>query len=313
MMLIKPKFWDKKNSLISIFFFPFSLIYLIAIFLKKKFTKIKEFKIPIICVGNIYVGGTGKTPISILLANEIKNFGKKAVILRSFHESHSDEHELIKKKFDNLILSKKRVNGIIEAEKSNFDVVILDDGLQDYAIKKDLSIVCFNHNQLIGNEMIIPSGPLRENLSALKKVDIVIINGDKNKDFENKILKINKYLQIFYSKYVPINLDWFKNKKLFAIAGIGNPENFFKTLEENNIVIEKKLILPDHYRLSEKEVLSIVDIAKKNKLEIVMTEKDYFKFKNFNQKDINYLEVSVQIDQREKFFNMIKNLYDKKI
>lgn len=308
MMLIKPKFWDKKNSLISIIFFPFSLIYLAIIFIKKKFTKVKEFETPIICVGNIYIGGTGKTPISILLANEIKNFGKRAVILRSFYKSHNDEHELIKKKFGNLILTKKRIDGIIEAEKSNFDVVILDDGLQDFTIKKNLNIVCFNQNQLIGNEMVIPSGPLRENLSALKEVDIVVINGGKNKDFENKILKINKYLQIFYSKYVPINLERFKNKKLFAIAGIGNPENFFKTLEENNLVIERKLILPDHHTLSGKEVSNIVDTAKKNKLEIVVTEKDYFKFKNYNQKDINYLEVSIQIDQHDKFINKIKKI-----
>ena len=75
--------------------------------------------------------------------------------------------------------------------------MILDDGLQDYRINKNLNIVCFNQNQLVGNGLILPSGPLRESLSSLKDVEVVIINGTKNKDFEDKILNINKNLKVF--------------------------------------------------------------------------------------------------------------------
>ena len=277
MTLIKPKFWDEKIGFISIILIPFALIFLAIIFFKKKLTKPKQFKIPIICVGNIYVGGTGKTPTSIFLANEISRSGKKTTILRKYYKSHKDEHELIKKNFNNLLLNTSRINGLKHAENSNFDIAILDDGLQDHRIKKDFSIVCFNEKQLIGNGLIFPSGPLRESLQSLKKTDIVIINGDKNKKFEDKILNINKNLSIFYSLYKPVNLDEFKNKKLMAVAGIGNPNNFFQLLEENNLLIEKKLIFPDHYSFSENEIQKIINDANKKNYQIIMTEKDYYK------------------------------------
>ena len=198
MKLFKPKFWDKKIGLISVLLFPLSLITVLIVFIKKKFIKKNIFNIPIICVGNIYVGGTGKTPTSILLANEITKLDKKPVILRKFYSNHQDEYELIKNNFKNFISSKNRFEAIKKIEDSEFNVVILDDGLQDYRINKNLNIVCFNQNQLVGNGLILPSGPLRESLSSLKDVEVVIINGTKNKDFEDKILNINKNLKVFY-------------------------------------------------------------------------------------------------------------------
>ena len=262
MIIGKPKFWDKKINFLSIILFPISLIYLTINLLRKKLYKVNSFKIPIICVGNIYLGGTGKTPTSILLANEILRLGKKTSILRKYYKNHKDEHNLIRKNFNNLILSNKRVNGLKEAENLNYEVVILDDGFQDYSIKKDLNIICFNQKQLIGNGLILPAGPLRESLSSLKNAHIVIINGQRDRAFEDKILAINSKLDIYYSEYNPINIDQFKDKKLFAIAGIGNPENFFQLLRDYKLIIEKKLIFPDHYNFSKKEFQNILDHAK---------------------------------------------------
>ena len=305
----KPKFWDRKIGLISILFFPLTLIVIFFTFLKKKITKTRGFKIPVICVGNIYLGGTGKTPTSILLANELSKLGKKPLILRKYYKNHNDEYSLIKNYFKNLIISKNRIEGLKEAEKSNFDIVILDDGLQDYKIKKNLSIVCFNNNQLIGNGMVLPSGPLRENLSILKNVEIVIINGSKNINFENKILNINKKLEIFYSFYKPINLDQFKNKKLLALAAIGNPENFFQLVEKNNLKIFKKKIFPDHYQFSKAEIQNILREAEMENYQVIMTEKDYYKINHYKLKKINYLRVSLEIYNKEKLFKKINSLY----
>ena len=305
----KPKFWDREIGLISILFFPLTLIVIFFTSLKKKITKTQGFKIPIICVGNIYLGGTGKTPTSILLANELSKLGKKPLILRKYYKNHNDEYSLIKNYFKNLIISKNRIEGLKEAEKSNFDMVILDDGLQDYKIKKNLSIVCFNNNQLIGNGMVLPSGPLRENLSILKNVEIVIINGSKNINFENKILNINKKLEIFYSFYKPINLDQFKNKKLLALAAIGNPENFFQLVEKNNLKIFKKKIFPDHYQFSKAEMQNILREAEMKNYQVIMTEKDYYKINHYKLKKINYLKVSLEIYNKEKLFKKINSLY----
>ena len=310
MNINKPKFWDKKIGVLSILFFPLSLIFILVIFFKRKIFKPKKFKIPIICVGNIYVGGTGKTPTSIYIANKLLELGKKPAIVRKLYNNHFDEYNFIKNYFKNLIISKNRVIGLKNAENSGFDSVILDDGLQDYNIKKNLNIVCFNQNQLIGNGLVLPAGPLRENLSSLKNANIIIINGKKNDNFEKLILKINKNLDIYYSTYKPINLEQFKNKKFFALAGIGNPENFFKLIDENNLKIERKLVFPDHYKFSKIEIQKIIDEAELNNCEIIMTEKDYFKINSFKLGKINYLRVKLEIKEFQELINKINLLYD---
>ena len=305
--IYKPKFWDKKNFF-SILFYPLSLITLIIIFFKKKFSYEIKFELPVICVGNIYVGGTGKTPTSILISKELFKDQIKAAIVRKFYKSHEDEYNQIKNYSKNLIVDNERLSGIRRAEKSDYQLVILDDGLQDYKIKKDLSIVCFHQNQLAGNELILPAGPLREHLNSLRNVNIVLINGDRDLAFEEKILKINKNLKIFYSYYKPMNINNFRKHKLLAIAGIANPENFFELLEANNLHIEKKLIFPDHYKFNEHELKGIIEISKKENLKIIMTEKDFFKIDKFNIQGLNYLQVSLEISEKEKFMKEIKKI-----
>ncbi len=308
MTLTKPKFWDKKIGLISILLLPFSVIFLFIIFLRKKFTKVNAFKIPIICIGNIYIGGTGKTPASIFLANKLLKLGKNPVILRKFYKNHTDEYNLIRKSFNNLIIRKNRFDGLKEAENSGRDIAILDDGFQDYTIKKDLKIICFNQNQLIGNGLVLPAGPLRESLISLKNAQVILINGNKNDYFEKKLLDINDKLKIFYSTYKATNAEEFRSKKLFALAGIGNPENFFKLMEDNNLIIKKKLIFPDHYRFSRDEILNIVDEAENNNCQTIMTEKDYYKIKEFKVDKIKYLKVSLILENQDNFISMIKNV-----
>ncbi len=303
--LYKPKFWDKKIGIISIILYPFSLIYIFLNLLNKKFSKGKEFKTRVICIGNIYLGGTGKTPASVYLAAEFSKVGKKAVILRKYYKNHNDEYNLIKNYTKNLIISKNRVDGLKIAEKSGFDIVILDDGLQDYSIKKDLKIACFNGSQLIGNGFVLPSGPLRESLSALKDIKILLINGDLDEDFEKKILSINKDIEIFYSSYKPTNIEEFKNKKLFAIAGIGNPENFFQLIEKYNLKIYKKKIFPDHYKFSKNEIQNIIEEAEDAGCQVIMTEKDYFKINNYNLANIKYLKISLEIKEKERLMKMV--------
>ena len=306
MKLFKPKFWDKKYNFFSIVLLPFTFIILIFLFFKNRFTKSIKFDIPIICVGNIYVGGTGKTPTSIFVAKELKRLGKKPVIIRKFYKNHKDEHDLIKRNFGDLIVEKNRVDAIKKAEKLGFNIAILDDGFQDRKINKDFNIICFNQNQLIGNGLVLPAGPLRESLNSLKDAHLVLINGEKDELFEKKILNINKNLHIVYSNYSPKNLNKFRNKKLLAFAGIGNPKNFFKLLEENNLMVEKKIVFPDHYQFTIEEFQNIVLEAKKKKLKIIMTEKDFFKTKNFDVEKNDYLEVTLEIKNLSYFMNLIK-------
>ena len=311
MKLTKPKFWKTKYNLISILLLPLSLIIIIFILIKKKITKINNFNIPIICVGNLFVGGTGKTPVSILIGKELSKMSKKPVIIKKFYKNQEDEHKLIKHHFDDLILKKRREVAINEAKNLGYDTIILDDGFQDYKIRKNLNILCFHANQLIGNGLVFPAGPLREGLNSIKDADVIIINGKKNITFEKKILNFNKSIEIIYSNYRVQDIREFKNKNLFAFAGIGNPENFFNLLSENNLKIERKLSFPDHYEYNKTELLDIINYSKKKNLHIVTTEKDLFRIKKFNLKEIKPINVDLEIEKKEKFIKKILNIYDK--
>lgn len=309
MKLMKPKFWENINFF-SIILLPITFIVEIAIIIRKKLVKKRKFDLPIICIGNIYIGGTGKTPLAVFLGNELSKYGRNPAIIRKFYKNHLDEHKLIKDKFKYLYLNKYRQKAIIEAQKNNHDSIILDDGFQDYSIQKNLNIICFNQNQLIGNGLVFPSGPLRERLMSLRNSDIVIINGKKDESFEKKIIYINKNIKIFYSRYKPVNIESFKNKKLTALAGIGNPNNFFSLLSEYNLNVIEKLSFPDHYQFKKIEIEKIVKKAENNKSKIIITEKDYFKIKDFHLNNIECLKVDLAIDNQDMFIKQVLKVYD---
>ena len=301
MKMLKPKFWSQKNSLLSFILFPLSIFLQILIYLKKKITKKRKVSIPVICVGNIYLGGTGKTPLSIEIVKILEKLNKKTAIIKKSYKDHEDEFKLISSNKVALFKDSSRYNGINEAIKQKFDCVVLDDGFQDFSVSKNLNILCFNERQLIGNGMTLPSGPLRESLSSLKRCQIVVINGNTNLEFEKKIKNISNNISIYYSKYAPDNIESFKNKNLLAFAGIGNPENFFYLLENNNLKIKKKISFSDHYNYSFKELNKLIYFALNNGLQLITTEKDYFRISHFQLPQIEYLKVKLDIIKKNDF------------
>ena len=306
MNFFKPKFWAKNQiSFFSILLFPITLVIKFLSFLKYITTKTYKCSIPVICVGNIYLGGTGKTPLCIEIFLILKSLKMNPAFIRKKYSAYQDEANL-QKKIGPLYQNKKRVGAINEAIKNSADVAILDDGFQDFSIKKNLSIVCFNEKQWVGNGLTIPSGPLRETLSSLKRAHLVIINGNKNNVIENKILKHNQEIKIFYSKYDPINIHILKNKNVTAFAGIGNPENFFDLLRDNNINILEEIKFPDHYNYSEKELDNLINKTEKNNSILVTTEKDYFRIKESYKEKINFLKVLIKIQNQDQFIWEIK-------
>ena len=306
MKIFKPKFWQKKNSFLSFFLLPLSFFFQFLAILNRVIKSRKKFSIPIICVGNIYLGGTGKTPLCIELAEILKRSNKKIAIIKKFYKNHEDEFKLIKSKKIKLFKDGSRLLAVKKAEIRKFDCVILDDGFQDSSIVKDLNIVCFNEEQLAGNEMTIPSGPLREPLSSLRRAQIVVINGNTNEPFERKIKSISNDISIYYSEYLPANLNQFAKQNLLAFAGIGNPNNFFNLLEKNNLRVEKKIPFPDHYNYSMGELNDIVNYSISNNLKIVTTEKDYFRIEHYKIPQIQHLSVKLKIKNKDKFEEEVK-------
>ena len=265
----------------------------------------KKFPIPIVCVGNIYLGGTGKTPLVLEIFKIIKSSGKNPAFIKKGYDYLYDEIQMLKK-IGETFTNKNRKKAISSLILSGHDVAILDDGFQDFSIKKDFSILCFNSKQLVGNGFIIPSGPLRESFSSIKKADCIFINGDRNLEFENKIKEVNKNIRIFYSIYKIKNPDKFKNKKVVAFAGIGNPSNFFNLLKENNINVKKTFSFPDHHNYSEKDYNYLLKLKEQDIL-LVTTEKDYSRLNDKMKKSFEYIEIDLEIENKSEFINLIKN------
>ena len=308
MKFLKPRFWDNNQiSLYSIFLLPVSLLMQIINFVRRLMVKSQKFSIPIICVGNIYLGGTGKTPLCSELFSILKNLNKNAVFIRKKYDSFQDEINLLKQ-IGPVYEKSKRINALDEAIQNKFEVAILDDGFQDFSIEKDLSIVCFNEKQWIGNGFIIPSGPLREGLSALTRANCVIINGKKNINIENKILKNNKLIKIFYSKYKPQNISDFKNRKIICFAGIGNPINFFDLLKKNEINVLEQISFPDHHNYSKTELDILIKKAKENNATLLTTEKDYLRIEEKYRGNINCLKIKIEIENKNEFIEEIKKI-----
>jgi len=308
MNFFKPKFWDKNQiSFFSILLFPIALLIKFLALSKQTLTKTQQSSIPVICIGNIYLGGTGKTPLSIEIFSILKNLEMKPAFVRKKYKSFQDEINL-QKQYGPIYQNKKRINAIKEAIRNNINIVILDDGFQDFSINKNFSIICFNEKQWIGNGLLIPSGPLREGLSALKRANCVVINGKKNVHIESQIFKKNKEVKIFYTTYQSLNINNFKNKKIIAFAGIGNPENFFDLLKENNINILEKIKFPDHYNFSKNDLEDLINKSKKNDSILLTTEKDYFRINEKYKKNINYLKIAIKIENRNQFIEEIKKI-----
>ena len=237
----KPKFWDK-TSFISLFLLPLSVFTLIFNYIKSLIITEYSYKIPIICVGNIYVGGTGKTPLSIYIYNLLKSKKFKPAIVKKYYPSHIDEINFTKNKVKHFFSDKKRSLSILKAEKKNNNVIIMDDGLQDVSIKKDLSILCFNSSDLIGNGFLLPAGPLRDRLKKINNYQIVVINGKKNIAFEKKLKSLSNKIKIFNSKYEIKKIGNHKSKKILAFAGIGSPQNFFDLLKDYKLNVKEKFL-----------------------------------------------------------------------
>ena len=308
MNFFKPKFWDKNQfSLMSILLFPIALLIKLLNIFKRSITKTYQCSIPIVCIGNIYLGGTGKTPLCIEIFSILKDLNMNPASIRKKYDSFQDEVNL-QKQIGPIYQSKKRIEALKEAIQNKANVALLDDGFQDFSINKNLSVICFNEKQWVGNGLVIPSGPLREDLSALKRANCVIINGKKNIDIENEIFSQNKKIKIFYTKYKPQNINEFKNNKVVTFAGIGNPENFFNLLKDNKIDLVEEIKFPDHHKYSENELENLFDKTKRNSAVLLTTEKDYFRISESYKQNIKCLKIEVEIENRNQFIEEIKKI-----
>ena len=313
MKLKKPKFWDyKKPSFFSYLLLPLSItIGLIAKINSKP--KYPNSKIKTICVGNIYIGGTGKTSLTIKIKEILDKNNIKACFIKKFYPNQTDEQKLLSKNgalFSNL----KRITALDEAISEDFEVAIFDDGLQDSSIKYDMEIVCFNNLNWIGNGLTLPSGPLRESINNLKFYENVFLNGNEESliAIKDQIKKINPNININSGKYTPLNIGEFdKDQNYLVFSGIGNHKTFVEMLKNNKLKVVSDLEYPDHYQYSKRDFDEIIINAKKFNAHIITTEKDFLRLENFNRNEILYVKSSLVISDEKSLTNKLLKLNEK--
>ena len=262
-----------------------------------------------IVVGNITSGGTGKTPLIIYLANELKKNGYRPGIISRGYGSKTegvmevsqksdvaeagDEPMLIQKHTHlPVFVSKDRVLAAKALVKkyAKTDVILSDDGIQHYRLRRDLEVLVIDGTRKFGNGYLLPAGPLREFRSKLKTVDAIVCNHKKVID-GSYLMKYTGHLLINLKTNKKIHLNNLSLKNIHAIAGIGNPDSFFDYLKTYNILFSSSAF-QDHYKFSKK------DFRDMNDKNIIMTEKDAVKCQQFSRNNFWYLPVIAEVDSK---------------
>ena len=314
----RPKFIDK---IFIIFLIPLSFIYLVIFFLIKFLkSQKKKFDVQIICFGNINTGGTGKTSTILSLLDLLKPHRRNIVVLLRGYKSEAqsimkvnidddpyvvgDEALLYATKVCTYI-GKNRSNAIEKLiNQENPDLILLDDGFQDNSLFKNLNFLVVNGSRGFGNNLVLPAGPLREPVQqAIRKSDGLILIGYDERNI------IAKYSHLLSSKLV-INaniktLTIHKSHMYYAFSGIGNNENFIKTLQRNKINPVMTKFFSDHYRYNKNDIQSLVSEAKNLELQLITTEKDFIKIPKEFQNYIECLKINIEFNNKDELLNLI--------
>ncbi|TAN71489.1 MAG: tetraacyldisaccharide 4'-kinase [Methylobacter sp.] len=282
-----------KDPFIGVFLMPLGFLFSDFVKFRKFLYRIGLLKqhtlpVPVIVIGNITVGGTGKTPLLIWLAKLLKSEGfKPGIISRGYKgqaeawpqwvdadstaEQVGDEAVLIAKQTGcPMAVSPLRADAAkLVLEKSDCNVILSDDGLQHYALNRDIEIAVIDGERRFGNSYCLPAGPLREPIERLQSVDFIVVNGEKSEDNEFSMqLSGNIAINMLSGEEKP--LQELTASNCHALAGIGNPERFFKLLESVGLSC-KTHSFPDHYKFQSS------DISFPNADLVLMTEKDAVK------------------------------------
>jgi tetraacyldisaccharide 4'-kinase len=284
-----PTFWNQ-NTFISKLLAPISIIYGMATQHRIKSTIPYKSKAKVICVGNITAGGVGKTPISIALAKQYLNQGKKVFFLTRGYkgkiknilvdlQKHSpeqtgDEARLLAQTAPTIIAPNRKLGAKL-AESYGAEIIIMDDGFQNPTLHKDEAYLIFDGNIGIGNGKIIPSGPLRETLeNGIKRATKVIIMGEDKTNLKSQIT-----IPCYSGKIIPEKID-LPTQNLYAFAGIGHPKKFYDTLQNLGYNVVKTKDFEDHHAYTKQEIDELIKQAKSQNLTLITTEKDFVKIED---------------------------------
>ena len=313
-----PQFWYEPNTWKAKFLYPLGYFYNLLTLLRGKLAKPQSYSCLTICIGNLNVGGTGKTPTTIALAQHFLKKGLQVhVVSRGYkgkfqgtflvdpQKHKSDEvgdEPLLMSEFTSVWVSNKRKNGIAAAENAGAQIVLLDDGFQDPSFHKDFSLLVVDGEKGFGNKKCMPAGPLRENIvQGFKRADALVIVGQRIYKFDT----FPTHLKIIHSTLKPIEtgMNW-KEGKYLAFAGIADPSKFFKTLRSLGANLIDCVALSDHQKLDGQVLKRLERKANSAHAQLVTTEKDAVRLSNTYRKKVLSLPVRIEFDDKNELENL---------
>jgi len=299
----------------------------------------------IISVGNISLGGTGKTPFVILIGRYFLENGKRVCVLSRGYKGGlkydtniisdgnkiyflppmaADEPYLIAKNLKNavVITGKDRNKGYYLAkEKFNCDTFILDDGFQHKKMQRDIDILLLDYNNPVSTGFVFPFGYLREFPSAIKRADIIVFTKASSDIIPKKVKKYVEGKPVFFSDYrfasvvrggEELYLETLKGENILAFSGIAKNKHFFRMLKSIGADVVKTFSFGDHHNYTEKELLGILESAKEKGVKyIITTEKDYVKIPDNLKEKFYYAKIEIALNDKQKFFAAIEEVYKK--
>jgi tetraacyldisaccharide 4'-kinase len=289
--MITPSFWHHSDSKIAKALSPLGALYgAISACLARRNTP-EKLSVPVICIGNLVVGGAGKTPAAMLLGQALIAQGKRVhfvsrgyrgslrgpVLVKGHSFQEVGDEPLMLAKIAPTWVAKDRSVGALAAVQAGAEIIILDDGHQNFTIHKDCSLVVIDTDYQFGNGRLFPAGPLRESpAQGLARAQGLILVGEK----EFPLVSSLPFVRLRF-KPCKEDLETFQSKTLLPFAGIGRPQKFFKMLEDYALAYDLKVLkginFPDHYTYSEKDLENLQQKAKREGAMLVTTEKDWMR------------------------------------
>ena len=327
-MFKAPKFWyHKKDTFLSNLLFPLSLLFRFGTKIRNYVSVKNNSKIPVICIGNIVVGGAGKTPVALKIGQLLKykgynpNFVSKGYggleknnsLVKNWHSPQSvGDEALLLSEVAPTWVGTDRNKSFKMAYDKGADCIVMDDGFQNPTLQKDFSIIVINGEQGFGNRRVMPSGPLRESISrGIQRANLVIVIGEISEEVKNKIPKL---VPIIHANFVISKTNQIlNNQKVLAFAGIAFPEKFFNSLYKEGAVIEKKVTYPDHHIFNENDMLYLAEQANIYKSILITTKKDYVRIPKAYRSLVNTLDGEIKFEDESLLLEILSNLLENKL
>ncbi|MDP3371673.1 MAG: tetraacyldisaccharide 4'-kinase [Candidatus Paracaedibacteraceae bacterium] len=322
-MFRSPRFWDKKQWM-SYFLIPLSWLWTRIAKWNEKSMESEEVSVPVICVGNLVMGGAGKTPTVIALVDILKQMGHTPHILsrgygayiRNAIQVNPDKHNYLQVGDEPLLLASaattwagpNRVQSAKAAILQGATILLMDDGLQNHSLKKDLSFIVVDAIQGIGNGLVFPAGPLREPIeSGANRAQAMILIGNDNTsslDFKN---------HQFTAQITCIKNTFEKNhnKRVVAFAGIGYPEKFRNTLEKNGFIVCEFIDYADHHPYTIHDMIKLIKAAEDHEAVLITTSKDWFRIPSHYRNVVETLPIALKFAHPDQICVFIKEALEK--